>query len=164
MVKSLGFAPTGPITAARMVGDPLPDMFFLTVAAAGIVFYLAGVRRMRRAGHRWPAVRAAAGGVVDVRGAAEPEVHHDRGDRRGPARTGAGCRRARRRCTAARAGLLIGLVVAVVVVAGAAVYLWVSNRAPVGSGSLPRGRPFTGYRAPLIFVSVMHRTAGDSDV
>jgi cytochrome c oxidase assembly factor CtaG/putative copper export protein len=60
LVELLGFAPPGPATAARMLGDPLPDMFFLAVAAAGILGYLAGVRRLRRAGHRWPAGRTAS--------------------------------------------------------------------------------------------------------
>jgi cytochrome c oxidase assembly factor CtaG/putative copper export protein len=60
LVDLLGFAAPGPISAARLLGDPLPDMFFLTVAAAGIGFYLAGVIRMRRAGHHWPAARTAS--------------------------------------------------------------------------------------------------------
>jgi cytochrome c oxidase assembly factor CtaG/putative copper export protein len=60
LVELLGFGAPGPISAARLLGDPLPDMFFLTVVAAGIGFYLAGVVRMRRAGHHWPASRTAS--------------------------------------------------------------------------------------------------------
>jgi cytochrome c oxidase assembly factor CtaG/putative copper export protein len=60
LVDLLGFGAPGPIGAARLLGDPLPDMFFLTVVAAGIGFYLAGVVRMRRAGHPWPASRTAS--------------------------------------------------------------------------------------------------------
>ena len=66
LVELLGFAPPGAPTAARMLGDPLPDMFLLAVVAAGILAYLAGVRRMRRAGHPWPAGRTASwvGGLL----------------------------------------------------------------------------------------------------
>ncbi len=60
LVELLGFDQPGPPTAARLLGDPLPDMFLLTVVAAGIFVYLAGVRRMRRAGHPWPASRTAS--------------------------------------------------------------------------------------------------------
>jgi cytochrome c oxidase assembly factor CtaG/putative copper export protein len=60
LVELLGFGAPGPISAVRLIGDPLPDMFFLTVVAAGIGFYLAGVVRMRRAGHHWPASRTAS--------------------------------------------------------------------------------------------------------
>lgn len=66
LVELLGFTPPGPPTAARMVGDPLPDLFFLTLAAAGIAAYLVGVRRLRRAGQRWPIGRTASwlGGML----------------------------------------------------------------------------------------------------
>ncbi len=60
LVELLGFAQPGPPTATRMLGDPLPDMFFLTVVVAGILAYLAGVLRMRRAGHPWPVARTAS--------------------------------------------------------------------------------------------------------
>ncbi|GAA2700491.1 copper resistance protein D [Actinoplanes palleronii] len=60
LVELLGFAPPGPPTAVRMLGDPLPDLFFLTVVVLGIAAYLAGVRRMRRAGHDWPISRTAS--------------------------------------------------------------------------------------------------------
>ncbi|WP_250031451.1 cytochrome c oxidase assembly protein [Paractinoplanes maris] len=66
LVELLGFAQPGPPTALRMLGDPLPDMFFLTVVAVGILAYLAGVRRMRRAGHPWPVSRTVSwvGGLL----------------------------------------------------------------------------------------------------
>jgi hypothetical protein len=49
-----------------MLGDPLPDRFFLTVAVCGIGAYLAGVRRLRRAGHSWPVARTLSwlGGML----------------------------------------------------------------------------------------------------
>jgi len=50
----IGFAMPGPLTVARMVGQPLPDLFFLTAVSVGLVAYLAGVRRLHRDGHRWP--------------------------------------------------------------------------------------------------------------
>jgi cytochrome c oxidase assembly factor CtaG/putative copper export protein len=64
----LGVPPPPAPTAARMVGDPLPDLFFLTVAAIGIGAYLAGVVRLRRAGHDWPIARTACwvGGMVTL--------------------------------------------------------------------------------------------------
>ena len=66
LVELLGFAMPGPPTGLRMLADPLPDMFFLLVVAAGIAAYLAGVRRMHRAGHRWPVRRTASwvGGLL----------------------------------------------------------------------------------------------------
>ncbi|XVU22638.1 cytochrome c oxidase assembly protein [Actinoplanes sp. CA-054009] len=66
MVDLLGFPMPAPATALRMLGDPLPDMFFLAVAAAGIGFYVAGVLRLRRAGHAWPMSRTASwiGGML----------------------------------------------------------------------------------------------------
>jgi cytochrome c oxidase assembly factor CtaG/putative copper export protein len=60
MTELLGFAMPAAPTAARLAGQPLPDMFFLTVVTLGIVGYLAGVRRMRRAGHHWPPARTAS--------------------------------------------------------------------------------------------------------
>ncbi|MFC6565623.1 cytochrome c oxidase assembly protein [Actinoplanes utahensis] len=57
LVELLGFGMPAPMTAARLLGGPLPDMFFLTVVAVGVLVYLAGVRRMRRAGHGWPVSR-----------------------------------------------------------------------------------------------------------
>jgi putative copper resistance protein D len=59
LVDTLGFAAPAAPTVARMVADVLPDMFFLTVAAAGIWAYLYEVRRLRRAGHAWPWPRTA---------------------------------------------------------------------------------------------------------
>ncbi|WP_084298373.1 cytochrome c oxidase assembly protein [Actinoplanes friuliensis] len=60
LVELLGFDQPGPITAAGLFGNPLPDMFFLTVVAVGIFYYLAGVRRLHRAGHPWPVSRTAS--------------------------------------------------------------------------------------------------------
>ncbi|GLY99456.1 cytochrome c oxidase assembly protein [Actinoplanes sp. NBRC 103695] len=57
LVELLGFTPPGPPTAARMIGDLLPDLFFLTLAAAGIAAYLVGVRRV---GHGWPIGRTVS--------------------------------------------------------------------------------------------------------
>ncbi|MEU4689262.1 cytochrome c oxidase assembly protein [Actinoplanes sp. NPDC023714] len=66
VTELLGFPMPGPITAGRLLGDPLPDMFFLTVAVVGVGAYLIGVFRLRRAGHDWPIARTAAwiGGMV----------------------------------------------------------------------------------------------------
>ncbi|BEL05571.1 cytochrome c oxidase assembly protein [Actinoplanes sichuanensis] len=66
LVELLGFDMPAPPAAARLLGDPLPDMFFLTVVAVGILAYLAGVRRMRRAGHGWPVGRTLSwvGGML----------------------------------------------------------------------------------------------------
>ncbi|WP_212998005.1 cytochrome c oxidase assembly protein [Winogradskya consettensis] len=66
LVELLGFDQPGPLTAARLLGGFLPDMFFLTVVAVGIAAYLAGVRRLHRAGHAWPASRTASwvGGLL----------------------------------------------------------------------------------------------------
>jgi putative copper resistance protein D len=43
-----------------LLGQPLPDMFFLTVVVLGIGGYLLGVRRMRLAGHPWSLGRTAS--------------------------------------------------------------------------------------------------------
>ncbi|XVV09761.1 cytochrome c oxidase assembly protein [Actinoplanes sp. CA-131856] len=66
LVELLGFGMPAPPTALRMLGNPLPDMFFLTIALAGIGFYLAGVVRLRQAGHAWPVARTASwvGGML----------------------------------------------------------------------------------------------------
>ncbi|MFC3736154.1 cytochrome c oxidase assembly protein [Paractinoplanes deccanensis] len=66
LVELLGFPMPAPPTALRMLGDPLPDLFFLTLVAAGIGFYLAGVWRLRREGHAWPVSRTASwvGGML----------------------------------------------------------------------------------------------------
>ncbi|WP_422769827.1 cytochrome c oxidase assembly protein [Plantactinospora sp. WMMC1484] len=60
LVELLGFTPPAPPTPARLFGDPLPDMFFLTVCLLGVAGYLTGVWRLRRAGHRWPPSRTAS--------------------------------------------------------------------------------------------------------
>ncbi|MFK3980750.1 cytochrome c oxidase assembly protein [Micromonospora sp. NPDC050397] len=59
LVDLLGFGMPAAPSAARMLGDVLPDMFFLTVTTFGIAAYLTGVWRLRRAGHRWPWSRTA---------------------------------------------------------------------------------------------------------
>jgi cytochrome c oxidase assembly factor CtaG/putative copper export protein len=66
LIDLLGFAAPGPPSAARLLGDLLPDFFFLAVTACGIGFYLAGVRRMRQGGHAWPLARTASwvGGML----------------------------------------------------------------------------------------------------
>ncbi|MEU4236037.1 cytochrome c oxidase assembly protein [Actinoplanes sp. NPDC026619] len=66
LVDLLGFAAPPVSSAARMFADPLPDLFFLTVAAVGIGAYLAGVVRLRRAGHAWPVSRTVSwvGGLL----------------------------------------------------------------------------------------------------
>ncbi|MCX5065837.1 bifunctional copper resistance protein CopD/cytochrome c oxidase assembly protein [Micromonospora lupini] len=66
ITELLGFPmPTAP-TAGNLLGQPLPDMFFLTLCALGVGGYLAGVRRMHTAGHRWPVARTASwlGGML----------------------------------------------------------------------------------------------------
>ncbi|WP_433796443.1 cytochrome c oxidase assembly protein [Actinoplanes sp. CA-252034] len=60
LVELLGFGMPAEMTAARLLGGPLPDMFFLTVVVVGILAYLAGVRRMYRAGHGWPVARTVS--------------------------------------------------------------------------------------------------------
>jgi cytochrome c oxidase assembly factor CtaG/putative copper export protein len=60
LTELLGFPAPEPITAGRLLGDPLPDLFLLAVAAVGIGAYLTGVARMRRAGHHWPVGRTVA--------------------------------------------------------------------------------------------------------
>ncbi|GAA2864146.1 copper resistance protein D [Actinoplanes cyaneus] len=60
LVELLGFSPPPAPTAVRMVGDFLPDFFFVAAVVAGIGVYLAGVRRMRRAGHDWPPSRTVS--------------------------------------------------------------------------------------------------------
>ncbi|MCG5436938.1 cytochrome c oxidase assembly protein [Micromonospora foliorum] len=66
ITELLGFPmPTAP-TVGNLLGQPLPDMFFLTLCALGIGGYLGGVRRMRLAGHGWPLARTASwvGGLL----------------------------------------------------------------------------------------------------
>jgi putative copper resistance protein D len=66
LVELLGFSQPGPLSAARLVGDPLPDLFVLAVVIGGIGAYLCGVFRMRRAGNPWPLARTASwvGGLL----------------------------------------------------------------------------------------------------
>ncbi|MEO3924971.1 cytochrome c oxidase assembly protein [Micromonosporaceae bacterium B7E4] len=60
LVELLGFTPPAPPTPARLLGDPLPDMFFLAGCALAVAGYLTGVWRLHRAGHRWPPSRTAS--------------------------------------------------------------------------------------------------------
>lgn len=60
VVDLLGFAMPAAPTAARLLGQPLPDMFFLTVTVLGVGGYLTGVWRLHRAGHSWPVTRTAS--------------------------------------------------------------------------------------------------------
>ncbi|MFB9237799.1 cytochrome c oxidase assembly protein [Plantactinospora siamensis] len=55
----LGFAMPPAPTAAHLLGNVLPDMFFLTATVFAVGAYLLGVRRLRRSGVRWPVVRTA---------------------------------------------------------------------------------------------------------
>ncbi|WP_091094598.1 bifunctional copper resistance protein CopD/cytochrome c oxidase assembly protein [Micromonospora citrea] len=60
ITELLGFPMPAAPTPGLLVGQPLPDMFFLTLTVAGVGGYLTGVWRLRRAGHRWPAARTAS--------------------------------------------------------------------------------------------------------
>ncbi len=62
----LGFAAPPPISAARLFWPPLLDGFFIAAVVLAAAGYLIGVRRLHRAGHRWPAARTASwlGGVL----------------------------------------------------------------------------------------------------
>ena len=60
VVDLLGFPMPAAPSPSRLLGDPLPDMFFLAVVVLGTLGYLAGVWRMRRAGHHWPPARTAS--------------------------------------------------------------------------------------------------------
>ncbi|MFE7871111.1 cytochrome c oxidase assembly protein [Micromonospora humida] len=66
ITELLGFPMPAAPTAGNLLGQPLPDMFFLTLCAVGVGGYLAGVRRMHVAGHRWPLARTASwvGGLL----------------------------------------------------------------------------------------------------
>ncbi|MEU5726685.1 cytochrome c oxidase assembly protein [Micromonospora sp. NPDC047738] len=60
LTELLGFSMPAAPTPGNLLGQPLPDLFFLTVTAGAAAAYLAGVRRLRRAGHRWPIARTAS--------------------------------------------------------------------------------------------------------
>ncbi|MFC8848033.1 MULTISPECIES: cytochrome c oxidase assembly protein [unclassified Micromonospora] len=66
VTEVLGFPMPAAPTAAHLLGQPLPDLFLLTVTVVGIGGYLAGVRRLHRGGHRWPVARTASwiGGLL----------------------------------------------------------------------------------------------------
>ncbi|MDG9675814.1 cytochrome c oxidase assembly protein [Micromonospora sp. DH14] len=66
ITELLGFSMPAAPTAGNLLGQPLPDMFFLTLCAVGIGGYLAGARRMHANGHRWPVARTASwvGGLL----------------------------------------------------------------------------------------------------
>ncbi|WP_231954319.1 cytochrome c oxidase assembly protein [Actinoplanes derwentensis] len=66
LTELLGFPAPLPPTGLRMLGDPLPDMFILSLTVAGIAAYLIGVVRLRKAGHHWPLARTASwtGGLL----------------------------------------------------------------------------------------------------
>lgn len=56
----LGFPMPAAPTAAHLLGQPLPDLLFLTAAGVGAAGYLVGVRRLRKAGHPWPPARTVS--------------------------------------------------------------------------------------------------------
>ncbi|MFE9655817.1 cytochrome c oxidase assembly protein [Micromonospora sp. NPDC006431] len=60
LTELLGFPMPAAPTPGNLLGQPLPDLFFLTLTAGAAAAYLAGVRRLRRAGHRWPIARTAS--------------------------------------------------------------------------------------------------------
>jgi putative copper resistance protein D len=60
ITELLGFPMPAAPTPGLLLGQPLPDMFFLTLTVAGVGGYLTGVWRLRRAGHHWPAARTAS--------------------------------------------------------------------------------------------------------
>jgi putative copper resistance protein D len=60
VIELLGFARPGPETVWSFLGDPLPDLFFLTIVIGGIWAYLVGVRRLRKGGHEWPTSRTVS--------------------------------------------------------------------------------------------------------
>ncbi|WP_127507272.1 cytochrome c oxidase assembly protein [Actinoplanes solisilvae] len=66
LVDLLGFAMPAPPSGLRMLGDPLPDLFFLTLVVTGVGAYVVGVLRLRKAGHAWPLSRTVSwiGGML----------------------------------------------------------------------------------------------------
>lgn len=54
VTELLGFTMPPPLTASRLLAPVLPDLLVLAAVVAAAVAYLAGVRRLHRAGHRWP--------------------------------------------------------------------------------------------------------------
>ncbi|GAB3806411.1 cytochrome c oxidase assembly protein [Micromonospora zhanjiangensis] len=60
LTELLGFPMPAAPSAAHLLGQPLPDMYFLTLTVVGVAGYLAGVRRLRRAGHQWPVARTVS--------------------------------------------------------------------------------------------------------
>ncbi|MEU7800423.1 cytochrome c oxidase assembly protein [Micromonospora arborensis] len=66
ITELLGFPLPAAPTPANLLGQPLPDMFFLTLCVLGVGGYLSGVRRLHAGGHRWPVIRTASwvGGML----------------------------------------------------------------------------------------------------
>ncbi|MFG1917012.1 cytochrome c oxidase assembly protein [Micromonospora sp. NPDC048898] len=66
ITELLGFPMPAAPTVERLLGQPLPDMFFLTIGVLGVAGYLAGVRRLHTRGHRWPVTRTVSwlGGLL----------------------------------------------------------------------------------------------------
>ncbi|MFF0154511.1 cytochrome c oxidase assembly protein [Micromonospora sp. NPDC005203] len=66
ITELLGFPMPAAPTAEHLLGQPLPDLFFLTLCALGVGGYLAGVRRLRVRGDHWPLTRTASwlGGLL----------------------------------------------------------------------------------------------------
>ncbi|SCF25009.1 putative copper resistance protein D [Micromonospora viridifaciens] len=60
LTELLGFPMPAAPTPGTMLGQPLPDLLFLAVTACAAAAYLAGVWRLRRAGHPWPIARTAS--------------------------------------------------------------------------------------------------------
>ena len=60
LTELLGFPMPAAPTPGNLLGQPLPDLLFLTASVAGAAGYLVGVHRLRKAGHRWPLARTAS--------------------------------------------------------------------------------------------------------
>lgn len=58
--SELGFVMPPPPTLSRLLFDVWPDWVFIALATVALGTYLAGVRRLRRRGDRWPVSRTVA--------------------------------------------------------------------------------------------------------